>query len=665
MSYALRYWGEFGDYFGNLFRVEIEERYYSGDSDEMLFAGNQPAVLSYPGDEFDVFRPLYGSQLTLSLISQVDFEYISLHTADARRFRVTVKKAGVVFWKGWIIPDLFSEPYVAPPYIVQITARCGLGELENVPVPDSIMSYVDGGTPAAKQFVNLYSIVTHALRSLDLGLNIHEAVNIYNAERPTAPVNIDSTLTDTYVDISQYSELSLYEMLSDILRVHEARMFQQDGAWWIVRLREYNQTMRYRILAVDGSSVIGFDDTKSTTFLIGKPQGNLIVNNGPELKINPAWKEFTIKKKRDKTGGIMLNPDFKKSDFYYTPWLPIGWQKLILDNWEVVDTDIRMLPSLEAPYIYFGNPKGWNRYVKQTVTGFEATEYQGFRLKMEVAAVSIGPGAINLDPTQFAIRIMATGAEGTFYFKVDNYGNGYWDTVDNVVVFDDVVPSSGFSPSWKTYELFVRDVPVTGSIEVRIFSAKNASLALKYFNLELLEIVNPIVTFGDQLVIREFEAEDTTRVIVNVNNSYIPSPVEVYGGDLPDIPNSTKIWKYGYKMVDESRTRIWNNYGGSEQLPILTHMAESYGQIYQLPQWVLRLPIHSQNIKFDSSIVDYQVIGKKYHPVSADFDLAGCICSGTFAEIGAYEGGDWILETGYWNDNGIWIDSEIWLDSPV
>jgi len=118
-------------------------------------------------------------------------------------------------------------------------------------------------------------------------------------------------------------------------------------------------------------------------------------------------------------------------------------------------------------------------------------------------------------------------------------------------------------------------------------------------------------------------------------------------------------------MVDQSRTRIWNNYGGSEQLPILTHMAESYGQIYQLPQWVLRLPIHSQNIKFDSSIVDYQIIGKKYHPVSADFDLAGCICSGTFAEIGAYEGGDWILETGYWNDNGIWIDSETWLDSPV
>ena len=664
MSYALRYWGEFGDYFGNLFRVEIEERYYSGDSDEMLFAGNQPAVLSYPGDEFDVFRPLYGSQLTLSLISQVDFEYISLHTADARRFRVTVKKAGVVFWKGWIIPDLFSEPYVAPPYIVQITARCGLGELENVPVPDSIMSYVDGGTPAAKQFVNLYSIVTHALRSLDLGLNIHEAVNIYNAERPTAPVDTDSTLTDTYVDISQYSELSLYEMLSDILRVHEARMFQQDGAWWIVRLREYNQTMRYRILDVGGSSVIGFDDTKSTTFLIGKPHGNLIVNNGPELKINPAWKEFTIKKKRDKTGGIMLNPDFTDIQGYFVPWLPSSWQTLTMDHWPVTGTTIRRLAG-ETPYMVDANPSAWNRYISQTVTGFEATEYQGFKVTMELSPVQTGVGAFDPDPTQFAIRIMATGTEGTFYFKVTDDGLGYWDTVDNVVVFDNVPKSDFLQLNWKQYEFFVQDVPVTGSIEVRIFSAKNCGMALKHFNMEIVEVVNPNPTFASELVVQDFKAEDTTRVIVNVNNSYIPSPVEVYGGDLPDIPNATKIWKYGYKMVDQSRTRIWNNYGGSEQLPILTHMAESYGQIYQLPQWVLRLPIHSQNIKFDSSIVDYQIIGKKYQPVSADFDLAGCICSGTFAEIGAYEGGDWILETGYWNDNGIWIDSETWLDSPV
>ena len=36
--------------------------------------------------------------------------------------------------------------------------------------------------------------------------------------------------------------------------------------------------------------------------------------------------------------------------------------------------------------------------------------------------------------------------------------------------------------------------------------------------------------------------------------------------------------------------------------------------------------------------------------------------TGTFIEFASWEGAEWILEDGTWNDDGIWIDNETWND---
>jgi hypothetical protein len=58
MAYGLKYFGEVGDYYDDVYRVEIEEDGYTGEAAEMVMAGDGPLMLSYPGDEFDVFRPI-------------------------------------------------------------------------------------------------------------------------------------------------------------------------------------------------------------------------------------------------------------------------------------------------------------------------------------------------------------------------------------------------------------------------------------------------------------------------------------------------------------------------------------------------------------------------------------------------------------------------------
>ena len=98
-------------------------------------------------------------------------------------------------------------------------------------------------------------------------------------------------------------------------------------------------------------------------------------------------------------------------------------------------------------------------------------------------------------------------------------------------------------------------------------------------------------------------------------------------------------------------------------MPLIELTLEDYNAFYYQPQFKLSLPILSENIKFDSSIVDYQVLPKKYVCNSAKIDVRQGIFNGTFIEFGAWEGADWILKDGTWNDDGVWQDDELWYDS--
>lgn len=673
MTYGLKYFGEFGDYFGDLFTVEILERNYTGASSELVLSEN-PIQIDYPGDEFDVYRPIYGSQLILSVISETDFQYIELHTADARQYQVIVKKNYILYWKGWVLPDLFNEPYIAPPYVVNISARCGLGEFDKLAVPEKVMSYVDGDpSPSLKSYVNLYSVLTHALRQLNLDLNIKEAINIYNAERTTAPIDTDTTLTDTYIDLTQYAELSMYELISDVFRVHTARIYQQDGFWWVVRLKELNQTLRYRILDVNGGSSIGFDDTKLTTFLIGKPKQNFIVNNGPELRINPAWKEFTLKSLKSKQPSILKNHDFSQLKYIQAGFAGTRRNEYRYEAypefWELFGEV--SIPKSGYIRIQKNVNNNWTKYIYQEVD-IEAAENQALKIRIKCAPI-VDRGSRGVWPsgagakTKFAFGLNNKQGLNVKYLHYDDYGFATWENTQNVIVVPDVAMIGFNEYTVQTYEVIARGIHITGKIGFALFGAQNTSLLVESVEIEVIEILNPW-EIERKLILREYEENPEQVVIVNQDNNYIPAPVEVYGGDLPDVPNANRIWKYGYGQSDGKRTRIWNNYGENEEIPILQHLSNDYKKMFQLPQWVLSLPILSKNIKFDSSIVDYQVIGKKYQCVSASFNLKQSICEGVFIETGVWEGygtGDqWILTTGFWNDQGIWIDTENWKDEP-
>lgn len=669
MSYNLRYFGEFADYFNDIFRVEIDERNYSGDASEMLMAGETPMELSYPGDEMDVFRPVYGSQMAISVISETDFQYTNLHTADARKFRVKVFKGGVLYWIGWILPDLFAEPYIAPPYPVKITARCGLGELDSIPMPAGVPSYGDGDPELkVKSFVNLYSAVTHCLRSLNLGVNIKEAVNIYSTNRGTEPVDTDTTLTDTYINLSMYQDYTMYGFLEDVLKSFCARIYQQDGFWHVIRLKEYSENLRLRTLAVDGSGVLDFDSSKITTFLVGKPQQNYIVNDSPEMKINPAWKSFSIERVLKLRDSILRNPDFSETYRPGNPDISIPDQ-VLPSHWQLSGKGYIDTTGAMNLYTNF-SPSVWLNRIYQQIP-ISQNNFQSLKFTIESCVWSATPSDWNtLANIAIEIKIIHPAPINipTYYAKLKSTDSNIceWSETPNVIVISDLMINNPLSISYLTHELDIFKIPSTGKIEISVWGGSRAMHKIKSVRAKLMDIIYPVIDEDNLIlgppIMTAYKENPVEVVTVNDQNSYIGPVLSVRGGDFPNFINSNLVYDAAFNDGFGSPINGWRDYGSNVAKSLVNHLKDQYRQMYLLPQWVLTLPILSRNIKFDSSIVDYQILSKKYQCVSARIDLKEAIFYGTFCEIGAWEGAPWILADGTWNDDGIWIDDEVWND---
>ena len=116
-TFTLKYFAELRSKFkGTFWRVEIAERGYSGAAEEMTFDGTNPLQIVWEqrGDEFYV--PVKASEATIRILCKDNFHYISLFTSDPRKFRVSIFRNTKLYWRGYVVADLYSENFTAPPY---------------------------------------------------------------------------------------------------------------------------------------------------------------------------------------------------------------------------------------------------------------------------------------------------------------------------------------------------------------------------------------------------------------------------------------------------------------------------------------------------------------------------------------------------------------------
>lgn len=166
---------------------------------------------------------VHGSSLELYAECQVDGEFASLYTSSADEYKVEVYKIdeflGDTFqrrvWTGFVSPELYSEPDIAPPYDVQIIATDGLGELKNYvfearglhSVQDHL-EYMLGHTGLSQEF-NVLSLMA--------------------GDSGTVPI------MDVTVSLDHMAGESCYDVLKAVLDSFHAEIACQVGYWMIWR----------------------------------------------------------------------------------------------------------------------------------------------------------------------------------------------------------------------------------------------------------------------------------------------------------------------------------------------------------------------------------------------------------------------------------------------
>lgn len=166
---------------------------------------------------------VHGSSLELYAECQVDGEFASLYTSSADEYKVEVYKIDEFLgdtimrrvWTGFVSPELYSEPDIAPPYDVQIIATDGLGELKNYvfearglhSVQDHL-EYMLGHTGLSQEF---------------------DVVSFMAGDSGTVPI------MDVTVSLDHMAGESCYDVLKAVLDSFHAEIACQDGYWMIWR----------------------------------------------------------------------------------------------------------------------------------------------------------------------------------------------------------------------------------------------------------------------------------------------------------------------------------------------------------------------------------------------------------------------------------------------
>lgn len=215
MAYATKYRFTFDSIHGTAYRILVQKDGYSGSIIERAL-GRPPVIKRKKSGR------VLGTSLEFFAECREDVEFAAFFTPDPTMWRVQVYRGNSLVWTGFLSPELYSEPDVAPPYDVHVIATDGLGELK---------------------LHNFEAIGDTTLQSLFGTLLLHTGVsvntNFVSALSATdangGSVTAQALWTSTFINVDYLAGKTCYEVLQYMLDTLCACITMHDAEWVIWR----------------------------------------------------------------------------------------------------------------------------------------------------------------------------------------------------------------------------------------------------------------------------------------------------------------------------------------------------------------------------------------------------------------------------------------------
>jgi len=450
MAYADKYKLEIADNLGIVWTVLIQEDDFAGDV-IILNGTGSPLFFEFYGDDTLFDQNIMGSKASIGINCSTDFAYSELFTSENLKFKVIIKYSSTVFWNGWIMANNYQESYNCVPYPVSIVATDGLGILSDFRFSD--LSYTTRKT-AAKVIFDILSLVGVTTFS--------EFVNVYESTMDQAVG--DSPFDQMGIDPDLFKTDDCYTALSEILKSFNAGIRQDQGAFIIYRFKELEDaSMKGRIFT---SATVKSATTRTPLQYINRDAqaSNFWNYNGGTFTMIPQLKKLYVNQNYGFEGGFFKGYDFDFNDFIDTEgvWSLTDWD---LSAATEIQPVAKSLMTSDVHGVWMKDASSaYDHYISQTVDIDITTE--DLILEIECGGWA-GNAAGSLEIELINVQGGYTQKYGYSY----STGTGSWVETEDPTYTQLVSKTYTPNVSVDTYRLPVDGIPMTGTLEIRLYNA--------------------------------------------------------------------------------------------------------------------------------------------------------------------------------------------------
>lgn len=378
MAYGAKYQFIFESQNGAEVKIEVLKDGYSGTVTQRPL-GAAPVLRQQRNDR------VAGSSLAFTPECHVDGEFSEFYTTDPKEFRVDLYRENTKIWSGFITPELYSEPDIAPPYDVSVTATDGLGELRR------------------SDFLPLGKVTLHALFSNLLSFTGQSLSVNYISRLAYTGVSYNAFFIDTYIDLDYKAGESCYDVLQYLLTTFNASICFFNGAWLIVRENDITVGGSGPDYITASGTASAFADGLMTIGSMGTP-GVLWPVDFTSTSVDPALRRMTVEAPWNLVSGL-LNSGMTAD---------ASWTKGGSASYNSVLQGYSLLPQA---------------YVSQSITQLMG---KPFLLTFYAAAYVYRPNNAQ-KYSQAVVEVTFVSGADTYYLAEDENGGIYWsDTASDI-----------------------------------------------------------------------------------------------------------------------------------------------------------------------------------------------------------------------------------------
>ena len=250
-------------------RVELSKDSFEGTPIGLIMGGD-PLSIEFPN--VDKMEAIRGSRTVIRYIRDDNFDAQELYTDQEQEWKVTIYKDSQVIWRGFVIPDGCSEPFMDAPFNITISAVDGLALLKN-------HTFNTAGR------VQIGRAIGICLSPMSTSMRI----NMFNSLEYEGQTSGTDTFQQVRIDLEQFSgdrekdPMTMYDSLKSILSSWGAVIHQFGGEWYIYRLVDLygNSDINFFRYASNGYTYVGRNLVSIGTLL--SRDGDIIHANADQL----------------------------------------------------------------------------------------------------------------------------------------------------------------------------------------------------------------------------------------------------------------------------------------------------------------------------------------------------------------------------------------------